>query len=69
LTGFLGKNRLIGLKFAIILSMDNCKHKKTVFLGWQDDGDGGKIEFRNCLNCKTTLAGKIIPAKKSKIGK
>lgn len=32
------------------------------FVGFQDDGDGGRIELRNCDRCNTTLAIEVTPS-------
>jgi hypothetical protein len=32
-----------------------------IWVGQQDDGDGGKMELRNCPFCATTLARTVAP--------
>ena len=38
-----------------------CRHTmQTAPIGHQDDGDGGLLELRNCVRCRTTLATALV---------
>lgn len=69
-TGFTNKLTITKVGRDALKSVSKCVNhehaKKTpliwnswAYVGEQDDGDGGKLELRNCPNCGSTLAKEI----------